>query len=138
MSAQEKHFVLNLGELLDRVALCTGATHSMVKAYLETKTEVDGDLVMNMSEAPDYGADDGDELSQEAKLSDIWGLPRWETIEEGLRDTLKKDYIHPVDITSIVSKSDPIPIKNLGEYWLEHISKDGHYCGHNDIRKALS
>ena len=128
MLAQKKHFVSKFEKPSDCVALCTGATHSMVKAYAK---QADGDAIMSTNEAPDYG-DDGDDLS----LTD-WGLPRWETIEENLRETSKKDNIHPVDVTSIVSKSNPMPVKELGPFWFEYISKDGVYCGHNDIIKAL-
>ena len=58
-------------------------------------------------------------------------------VELKLRESLKKEGIQPVDTTPIVTKSDPIPIKDIKSNWLSSMS-DGHYCGHNSIIEALS
>ena len=41
-----------------------------------------------------------------------------------------------MDLASIVTKTDPIPLKDVKGDWLERISK-GYYCGHNSIHEAL-
>ena len=91
---------------------------------------------MGLSEVPDYGGDDGDQLSQEPKEGQVWTLPNWCEIEENLRDFIKKEGIHPVDPITIASKSNPYPLKDVRDDWLNSIS-DGLYCGHNSIRKTL-
>ena len=109
---------------------------AMVKALIKQKIEADGDALMGLSEAPDYGGDDGDQLSPEPKGSRFWTLPNWHEIEENLRDIIKKEGIHPVDPVTIASKSNPIPLKDVRDDWLNSIS-GGLYCGHNSNRKAL-
>ena len=69
--------------------------------------------MMGVSELPDYGVDDGDQLSQELKENEVWCLSDWDAIEENLRDIVKKEGIHPVDPITIASKSSPIPLKDV-------------------------
>ena len=69
--------------------------------------------MMGVDELPDYGVDDGDQLSQELKENEVWFLPAWYDIEENLSDIVKKEGIHPVDPITIASKSSPIPVKDV-------------------------
>ena len=58
-------------------------------------------------------------------------------IEFKLIDEIRKENVQPVDMTSMVTKSDPIPLKDVKSDWLTKIS-DGEYCGHNSVIDALS
>ena len=98
---------------------------------------MDGDVPMD--EGPDWNqpADaDADQPDQPPKSTKDWFMEEYNEIEFKLRDVLRKDNVQPVDTTSIVTKSDPTPIKDVKSNWLTTIS-DGHYCGHNSIIEAL-
>ena len=59
LARSKKRFVaLRIGELLNRVAPCTAIKRAMVQAFIKQKIEADGDALMGLSEAPDYGGDD--------------------------------------------------------------------------------
>ena len=58
-------------------------------------------------------------------------------IEIRLRDDLRPKDIRAADTTSIVTKSEPIPLKDVKPDFLTKIS-NGEYCGHNSILDALS
>ena len=111
----------------------------MVSTFIKQKQEIDVDGDCPMEEPPDYGDQpaDADQPDQSPKSTKDWSMEDYPEIECKLRDSLRKANVQPVDTTSVVTKSDPIPIKDVKPNWLTTIS-DGHYCGHNSIIESLS
>ena len=106
----------------------------MVRAFLKQKQEIDADGDDPMADRPDWNAPvDADQ--QEGTKN--WYMENYPDIEFKLRDEVRKANVQPVDTTSIVTKSDPIPLKDVKSDWLAKIS-DGEYCGHNSIIDALN
>ena len=108
----------------------------MVKRFIKQKTEVDGDVTMEGAEDPPDYTNDTEQPDQATKEEEEWCMANWDEVEEDLRDTIKKEGVHPVDPVTIASKSNPIPLKDVKKNWLTSIS-EGYYCGHNSIRESL-
>ena len=137
LAPNKKHS--HLCELPNRVVTCIGHKRViMVKPLTKPKEETDGDVDMAPPPEVDYGAaDDGPPEPQpdNDKGNATWRFPIWGECEEILRESIKKEGVHPVDPITIASKSDPIPLKDLRDTWLrEHT--DGWYGGH-PIRDTL-
>ena len=111
----------------------------MVKPLTKPKEETtDGDVVMAPPPDVDYGGPDDEQPQPQPdndKGDDGWRFPNWGESEEFLRDSIKKQGVHPVDPITIASKSDPIPLKDLRDTWLTERT-DGWYDGH-PIRDTL-
>ena len=60
---------------------------------------------MGVGELPDYGGDDGDQLSQELKENQVWVLPSWFDIEETLRDIIKTGSTQSTPSLSLLSQT---------------------------------
>ena len=68
--------------------------------------------------------------------NDDWQLGTYDQIALRLNDDFKKvKQIHPVDVVSIGTKSDPIPLKDVDDKYLSEIF--GRYLGHADLISAL-
>ena len=66
---------------------------------------------------------------------DDWQFGSYDEIELRLRDDLNVKNLHAVDVVSIGTKNNPIPLKEVDD---EHISGyEGEYCGHNPVIPAL-
>ena len=67
-----------------------------------------------------------------------WHIASYEETELRLRHDLKQKKIHAVDVISIGTKSDPVPIKDLDdEKFMASFEDEGVYCGQNPIISAL-
>ena len=114
----------------------------MVKPLSMPKKEEE-DVVMAPPPDVDYGGDDEQPQPQPQpqprpdndKGEDSWRLPNFVEGEAFLRESIRKQGVHPVDPITVASKSDPIPLKDLSPTWLTDLS-DGWYGGH-DIRDTL-
>ena len=86
----------------------------MVKTFLKQKQEIDadGDEQMQDSEKPNWNAPDDQEQGT-TESNKEWFMSNYYDIEIRLRDDLRQKDIHAVDTTSIVPKSDPIPLKDV-------------------------
>ena len=84
----------------------------MVKTFLREKQEIDpdGDQQMQDTEKPNWEAPDDQEPQTDKK---DWRMSYFDEIELRLRDDLKQKDVHAVDTTSIATKSDPIPLKDV-------------------------
>ena len=59
-----------------------------------------------------------------------WHMASYEETELRLREDLKQNNIHAVDVINIGTKSDPIPIKDLDDMkFKSSFEDDGVYCG---------
>ena len=69
---------------------------------------------------------------------DDWHIASYEETEVRLRHDLKQKNVHAVDVVSIGTKSDPIPMKDLDdEKFMTGFEDEGVYCGQNPIISAL-
>ena len=121
MALIEKHFACKSCELAYRDCIRTGTKNTiMVKTFLKEKQEIDpdGDQQMQDPEKPNWEAPD----DQEPRTKDKdWFMSNYDDIEIRLRDDLKQKDIQAVDTTSIVTKSDPIPLKDIkADFWLSY------------------
>ena len=132
MALIEKHFAWKSCEPAYRDCIRTGTKNTiMVKTFLREKQEIDpdGDQQMQDPEKPNWEAPDDQEPQTKEK---DWRMSYYDEIELRLRDALKQKEVHSVDTTSIVTKSDPIPLKDIKPDFLTKLSQ-GKYCGHNSI-----
>ena len=53
-----------------------------------------------------------------------------------LRTNLNQKNVHAVDMVTIGTKEDPLPMKDVDDERILSLS-DGKYCGHNSIAQAL-
>ena len=110
----------------------------MVKALTKPKEETDADVTMGpQPEDVDFTDNNGPPEPQQGndKGDGGWRFPNWDETEEFLRETIKKEGVHPVDPITIACKSNPTPLKDVRETWLREIS-DGWYGGQS-IRETL-
>ena len=66
---------------------------------------------------------------------DDWQFGSYEDTEFRLRENLKIKGIHAVDVVSIGTKNDPIPLKDVDDELISGL--EGKYCGHNPVIPAL-
>ena len=116
----EKHFACGPCEPAYRDCIRTGTKNTiMVLIYhKEKETDPDGDRQMQDGETVNWGATEDQEPQEDKK---DWRMSRYDEIELRLRDDLKQKDVHAVDTTSIVTKSDPIPLKDIkADFWLSY------------------
>ena len=82
----------------------------MVKAFLKQKQEIDVDGDDPMQEKPNWNAADDPDQPESTK---DWYMQNYPEIELRLREEIRQKDVQPVDTTSIVTKSDPIPLKDV-------------------------
>ena len=102
-----KRFAYRSCELFDRECARTGTKRAiMVRAFLKQKQEIDADGDDPMQDRPDWNAPVDADQPESTK---DWYMETFPEIEPQLRDEIRKENVQPVDMTSIVTKSDPIP-----------------------------
>ena len=92
----------------------------MVLIYHKEKQEIDpdGDQQMQDTEKPNWEAPEDQEPQEDKKT---WRMSRYDEIELRLRDDLKQKDVHAVDTSSVATKSDPIPVKDIkANFWLSY------------------
>ena len=67
---------------------------------------------MEDEETTDWAPDGDDQVPE-------WLLPGYVEIKDRLNQNLKAIEVSPVDTTSIVTKSDPMPIRDLPEDFID-------------------
>ena len=82
----------------------------MVYIY-HKETDPDGDQQMRDNENPNWEAPEEQEPQED---NNDWHMSSYAEIELRLRDDLKQKDVHAVDTTSIGTKADPIPLKDVG------------------------
>ena len=66
---------------------------------------------------------------------DDWQFGSYEEIELRLRHDLNVRNLHAVDVVSIGTKNNPIPMKEINDELIS--GYEGKYCGHNPSISAL-
>ena len=110
-----KRFAYRSCELFDRECARTGTKRAiMVRAFLKQKQEIDADGDDPMHERPNWNAaDDPDQGTMESTKD--WYMQNYPEIELRLREEIRQKDVQSVDTTSIVTKSDPIPLKDVNQ-----------------------
>ena len=91
-----------------------------------SRRQQDAEYVEMKDEDPDW--------SDQGHQEDDWQLGPYEETELRLRNDLNVKSLHVVDVVSIGTKSNPIPMKDLKD---DMFLGEGKYCGHNPIISAL-
>ena len=65
---------------------------------------------------------------QQEEDGDDWLMASYDDIELRLRTNLKQKNVHAVDMVTIGTKEDPIPMKDVDDERILSLS-DGKYCG---------
>ena len=101
-----KHFARVSCELPHRDFVCAGVKDIIMVLVLWRTVDSSDELKMEVDEVADWAADVDDQI-------DGWRLQNYEEIKTRLNDTLMATEVSSVDTTSVVTKSDPIPIKDI-------------------------
>ena len=88
------------------IFVCTGIKDIIVVLILWRTVDSSDEMKMEVDEVADCAAEVNDQI-------DEWRLQNYEEIKKRLNDNLMAAEVSSVDTTSIVTKSDPIPIKDL-------------------------
>ena len=104
-----KHFARVSCELPHRDFVCTGIKDIIMVLVVWRTVDSPDALKMEVDEVADWAAEVDDQI-------DEWRLQNYEEIKKRLNDNLMAAEVSSVDTTSIVTKSDPIPIKDLSPF----------------------
>ena len=113
-------------ERLHRDLVCTGARDNIM-VLIKWRSDVPSDdLKMEID-----WADDGDDQA------DDWRLQNYVDIKNRVNDNMNATEISSVDTTSIVTKTDPIPMKDVKQFFIDELFPGYRYAGNNNIRTEL-
>ena len=126
---QTDELVAISGQLTQRCdSVCTGARSSAM--VLIVWSPPSDRPKMEDDETTDWATDGEDQVPE-------WHLPSYEEIKDRLTLNIKATEVSPVDTTSIVTKSNPIPIRDLEEDFIDTMYKGYRYAGYHNIRNEL-
>ena len=125
-----KHFARVSCELPHRDFVCTGSKDIIMVLILWQTAESSDESKMDLDGVADWATEVDDQC-------DEWRLQKYAEIKKRLDDDLMAAEVSSVDTTSIVTKSDPIPMKDVSPCFMHELYPHCRYVGHNDIRTEL-
>ena len=128
---QIKRFVAELSlQRLHRELARTGDRDKIMVLIKWRSADPSSQPKMEDDESADWTAD-GDGQADE------WRLQSYVEIKNRVNDNTYATDISPVDTTSIVTKTDPIPMKDVRQFFTDDLFPGYRYAGHNNIRNEL-
>ena len=97
-------------------------TKDTIMVLIFARKDPDGDQEMRDDDDPEWRA------PEEQQEDDDWLMASYDDIELRLRTNLKQKNVHAVDMVSIGTKEDSIPMKDVDDEKILTLS-DGKYCG---------
>ena len=125
-----RHFARVSCERPHRDSVCTGYKDIIMVLIRWRTGDSSEETKMEVDEVADWAAEVDDQ-------GDEWRLQNYVDIKNRLSDNLMAAEVSSIDTTSIVTKSDPIPMKDVSPCFMNELYPHCRYVGHNDIRTAL-
>ena len=116
-------------ERFHRDLACTGARDKIMVRIRWRSADPSDEPNMEVDDAADW-ADDGDDHDQ----ADDWRLQNYVDIKNRVNANTNATEISSVDTTSIVTKTDPIPMKDVRQFFIDELFPGYRYAGNNNIR----